>query len=739
MPLPTICQVAIPTPLRRTFDYLSNPQMPSPKPGARVLVPFGRRQVVGMVLDCGHNSQYQLDKLKTITELIDHEPLIPSHLFEFYRWAANYYQHPIGDALANMLPAALRSPGSPTKQTKAWQLSTLGKGLPESALSRAPKQQALLNLLQKKSAICREDLEKNQISSAVLRELLKKQLVEETSLPPEQQGHSSTPFPTDKLLAEPHLGLNTEQQAALDAVSLDGFSCTLLDGATGSGKTEVYLQLIEQVLANGKQALVLIPEINLTPQTLSRFQQRFACPVVAMHSGLTDRQREQAWQKMRRGEAGILIGTRSAIFTPLQNPGMIVVDEEHDSSFKQQEGFRYSARDLAVVRAKTENIPVLLGSATPSLESLQNCQSERYQKVQLRSQQGSAGKAQWQLVSTLNSQLEAGLNGTLINEISSTLEQGNQVLVFLNRRGYAPRLHCLDCAWQADCDHCSALFTVHQRAARLICHHCEKTTRIPHSCPNCQSQRLSLAGQGTERSEETLRELFPHYPVHRIDRDTTRRKHRMSELFEEIQRGQPCILVGTQMLAKGHHFPKVTLVAMLDVDNGLFSPDFRASEKMGQLITQVAGRSGRGDQSGKVLIQSQYCDHPLLTELASSGYGPYSQRLLAERQATATPPFRHLVIIRAEAASIQFCQQFLNQAKNLLSQLLPPSPGLSVIGPLPAAMERRKGQFRYQLSILSDSRQSLQPALSQLALSLENLPASRKLKWAIDVDPVESI
>ena len=391
-----------------------------------------------------------------------------------------------------------------------------------------------------------------------------------------------------------------------------GFHCWLINGVTGSGKTEIYLQLIERGLRAGRQALVLIPEISLTPQTQKRFSERFAVPLVVLHSGLSDKQRAKAWARARSGHAAIVIGTRSAIFTPLPNLGLIVVDEEHDVSYKQQDGFRYSARDLAVMRAKRENVPIVLGSATPSLESLYNCEIQRYTQLHLTARAGAAKTAEWRVVDMRAQSLNSGIAETTLDAIRTTLERSQQVLVFLNRRGFAPALLCHACGWVAECRDCDARLTLHHDRHRLVCHHCDAQSPPPEVCPNCQSQQLVATGAGTERSELVLQQHFPTTQVLRVDRDSTQKSGYMRSVFDTVQSGQPCILVGTQMLAKGHHFEQVTLVVILDADSGLLSPDFRAVERMGQLLTQVAGRSGRGTLAGLALVQTHQPDHPVL-------------------------------------------------------------------------------------------------------------------------------
>jgi len=726
-----ILRVAVPSPLRRLFDYLWPADLgPLPAPGCRVLVPFGRRKVVGMVVEVTDHSDFHLSKLKPVTQLLDSQPLLPESMLQLCKWAAGYYQHPIGDALGTALPALLRKGEAvPEQRHTYWQLTPHGKGLPASALARAPRQQQVLQHLQQYRTASRADFQPLGITLTVLRQLEQKGLIEAVSTPLLQ---SSEPV---ELLSETPLPLYPQQQHALDAIELHNFHCYLLDGETGSGKTEVYLQAIEKVVRYGRQALVLIPEISLTPQTLSRFQARFNCSVVVLHSGLTDRERALGWNAARTGQAAIIIGTRSAIFTPLHKPGLLIVDEEHDNSFKQQDGFRYSARDLAVIRASREEIPLILGSATPSLESLHNCQQQRYTRLILSQRPGSAQQPRWQTVDIRQHRLSAGYSRELIEAMQQQLNDGNQVLVFLNRRGFAPTLSCHQCGWIANCYRCEARLTVHRHINRLLCHHCEYQQAIPNSCPDCHSAQLQCIGQGTERSEETLEALFPQYPVIRVDRDTTRRKQAMQAMVDRVNSGEPCILLGTQMLAKGHHFPNVTLVAILDADGGLFSADFRAPEKMGQLITQVAGRAGRGDKPGTVILQSHHCDHPLIASLVQRDYRSFSDMLLAERHLAQLPPFRHMALLRAEAADGQAAAEFLQYARQCAEHLLPASPDTGYLGPLPAAMEKRNGRFRHQLSITCRERPRLQQLMSPLSVMLEQSSLGAKVRWSVDIDP----
>lgn len=538
----------------------------------------------------------------------------------------------------------------------------------------------------------------------------------------------------------PRPELTGEQAVAVAAIDpAAGFAAHLLHGVTGSGKTEVYLQLIREALEAGKQALILIPEINLGPQTLARFEQRFNARIALLHSAVNDRERLDAWLAARDGEADIIIGTRSALFTPMKNPGLIIIDEEHDGSYKQQEGLRYHARDLALVRARQENIPIVLGSATPSLESLHNAYTGRYGLLRLNHRAGGAQAPRFLRLDVKSRPLDSGISGPMQQAIGQTLAAGQQVLVFLNRRGFAPTLLCHDCGWMSECPRCDARMTVHQRSGELRCHHCGYDERVPRQCPQCNKVDLRPVGAGTERAEERLSILFPDYPVLRVDRDSTSRKDAMNQLFATIQRGQPCILVGTQMLAKGHHFPRVTLVAILDADGGLFSGDFRASERMAQLIVQVAGRAGRAEEPGRVIIQTHLADHPLLVQLTEQGYFAFAEQALSERRAAGLPPFAHLALLRAEAHKPGQAEGFLDEACAAAEQLLAEHNlhGIELLGPVPAPMERRAGRYRAQLLLQANARAPLHRLINAWLLLLEHMPSGRQVRWSLDVDPVD--
>ena len=734
MPDDLILRVAVPAPLRQSLDYLPPPEGTEVRPGVRVVVPLGKRKVVGVVVDVVSGSSLSGNRLKQVLAILDPEPILSRDILDLCLFAARYYHATPGEAVVNTLPAALRSlPKSAIRKSSLqWRAAPQAEALPASALSRSPRLSAALAFLREHGPASDVACRLAGITASQLRTLHSRGLAfAEPGLEPPDKGSDTGPEP---LFTVPKP--SAAQEAVLQVLfsQQGGFACSLLEGVTGSGKTEVYLRLIERVLGEGGQALVLVPEIGLTPQTRQRFVERFGAQVGVLHSGLGDRERERTWRQAASGKLRVLIGTRSALFTPMPDLGVIVVDEEHDGSFKQQEGFRYSARDLAVYRARQRNIPIVLGSATPSTESLANCRAGRFHHLELPQRAGGASAPSTRLLDVRGQTLDGGLCAEVIDAIGTQLGAGNQVLVFLNRRGWAPLLSCSDCGWMADCHQCDARLTLHRAQNLLWCHHCDTRTPAPSRCPGCHSARLVALGAGTERTEHTLQRHFPSFPVRRIDRGTMQGAAAIEKLYEETTSGEPCILVGTQMLAKGHHFPAVTLAVIVDLDGGLFSADYRAAERTGQLLVQVSGRAGRAQRPGEVLIQTLHPGHPWLKRLLSGGYRAFIDPLLADRESGGLPPFGHAAVLRVESPRERSASDLLATLKR---DLRADFPGLEVVGPVPAQMAKRAGRYRIQLLLRDTRRAPLHAALEQACQRLDAHRFAAHERWQVDVDPLD--
>ncbi len=726
-----IIAVAIDTPLRRLFDY----RIPADwsghlRPGCRVWVPFGRRRVVGVVVEHRQHSDIPAEKLRYAQGLIDGQPTFDAGLMELLRWSADYYRCPLGEVAAAALPGPLRQGAPAMAETTLWRLTPAGR---EQALNELPARAKQMRLaaetLLNAAELDAEALEAAGVRRETLRKLRERGYAE-------QFNRTETGAAAIVEARRESLVLNAAQAAAVERIhgSLGTFVTWLLHGVTGSGKTEVYLNVIATVLDRGEQVLVLVPEIALTPQLIARFRERFDVNMAIMHSGLSDGERLTAWRAARIGTAGVVIGTRSAIFVPLARPGLIVVDEEHDSSFKQQEGFRYSARDLAIVRAQRLRIPVVLGSATPSLESLNRARQQSGSLLALPHRAADARPPTLSLVDLRKHAAAQGIATPTLLAMQRHLDAGRQVLLFLNRRGYAPVLFCPACGWSAHCRRCDANLTVHRNSTALLCHHCGSQQSAVVECPSCFAE-VKPVGQGTERIEETVERLFPGATLARIDRDSMRRKGELEATLAQVDRNEIRILVGTQMLTKGHHFPNVTLVVVLNADQGLFSTDFRASERLAQTIVQVAGRAGRAEQPGEVLIQTEYPEHPLLTLLLRGGYDAFAEGALKEREQAGWPPFSRIALLRAEATHAAEPRNFLQAA--LTAAREHGIRGVKFLGPAPAPMERRAGRHRAQLLLQAATHQPLQRLLSRWIIEVETLPEARKVRWSIDVDPAE--
>ena len=732
-PSPRVYHVCIPHTHRDFFDYILTNTVA--RIGSRVWVPFRNTTRLGLVIGHG-SSETSGITLKPIAAVIDESPLLSKELLNLCRWISRYYQSPLSEVIPLALPKKYRK-GDPCQLpvSEHYQLALTPELAHKKLGSKAPRQHALVDFIASKSR-CTLGSEPSFVSKKMvmhegfavsqIKALLTNDIITST----EQLLLPISPNPSPD---EP-LPLNEEQSLAVEAIcnQLACYRCFLLQGVTGSGKTEVYLQVIAQVLASGQQVLVLVPEIGLTPQLLSRFTARFREPIVVIHSHLNDTERQQAWQLAADDQIKLVIGTRSAIFTPMPTLGLIVIDEEHDASLKQMDGVRYSARDTALMRAHTANIPIILGSATPSLESLHNCALKKYTLLPLNQKALASTPLHYQILDIRNQVLQHGLASSTLASIHEHLQQQNQVLVFINRRGFSPVLMCHQCGWMADCRACESHLTLHRGIHRLMCHHCGLVQKVPTQCPTCHSRELLPIGIGTQRVHDYLVTQCPNVSIVRIDRDEVSKKHALDEQLARIASGEAQLIVGTQMLAKGHHFPRLTLVVVLDTDNGFYNQDFRALERLGQLLTQVAGRAGRAEFPGQVIIQTHLPQHPLLNTLIQKGYNPFAQSLLAMRQDAAMPPFHYLAMLRAQSNDQAALLRFLHSVKDDLRAV-----EIDTLGPAPAPLAKKANQHRMQLLLKSPSRQKLHASLTQLRAGLSHNKLARRVRWSLDVDPMD--
>ena len=745
-------QIAVPSPLYGVFDYRWA-SAADPCPGTRVSVPFGRRHVQGVLVREIARSEVPPARLRRVGKVLDEAPVLPPEMLSLLLWASRYYHHPVGEVLVGALPVLLRRGARATlTQRETWRASGAAldgrgavrmsggdaavragsvAGARAAALApRAPLQRALLERLIEADGEAIDAASLAGVSArwrTAMKPLLERALVarEDTRRIPDNRASDEGP------------ALLEEQTHAVAAIvgALGGFRAFLLHGVTGSGKTEVYLRALREARERGLQALVLVPEISLTPQLMRRFEARLDGCLVTLHSGLNDTERLQNWLLAAEGHADVVIGTRSAVLVPMPRLGLLVVDEEHDGSLKQQDGFRYHARDLALMRGRDRACPVVLGTATPALETLHNVAQGRFAELTLARRAGEAMPPELALLDIRRRALVEGMSDRLLDAIGRHLEAGGQAMVFVNRRGFAPTLLCNDCGAAADCERCDAHMTVHARHNRLRCHHCGAERIVPIVCEACGSERLDRVGYGTERISDALEAAFPDVRVARIDRDSTRRRGALERQLDLATSGEAPLLVGTQMLAKGHHFPHLTLVGILDADRGLFGTDFRSLEHMGQLVVQVAGRAGREARRGTVLIQTRNPDNPMLQTLVREGYPAFAAAVLEERREAALPPFAFVALVRAEDAEAAGALAFLDE---VAARLARDTRGtLYVMGPAPAPMERLGGRYRAQLLLQSDSRATLNDRLLELTRTIGELPGARRVRWSIDVDPVD--
>ncbi|HEX4479204.1 MAG TPA: primosomal protein N' [Rudaea sp.] len=722
--MPRVLRVAVPVPLPQLFDYLPPRGMSAADiaPGSRLAVPFGRGRRVGIVIDNAAEAEIDVARLKPAAALLDPEPIVDAELLATLQWVSRYYLHPLGEVVDTALPVGLRRI---REQPELGDLALERVANADAKLRAGSMSARLFDLLAAGPRTYAEldtSLAGWRAGAANLR---KRGLVASSRV-------QTRGLPSVRIDPPP---LTTEQRQAVDSIAatFGRYEPFLLDGITGSGKTEVYLDLTEQVLRTSGQVLVLVPEIGLTPALERRFRERVGERIHVLHSNLSDGDRTRAWLAAARGESCVILGTRSAIFVPLPKAGLIVVDEEHDASYKQQDGLRYSARDLAQVRGKALNVPVVLGTATPSLESLANVENGRYQRLHLGSRPGAARLPDFQFIDLRGKRLTDGLSEELVKAVRDCVARGEQALLFRNRRGYSPVLMCHACGWHAACERCDKPMTWHRGAAQMRCHHCGAQRPVPSHCPDCGNATLEPRGVGTERMEQALAKLFPNVPVIRIDRETTRHRGGVDERLQQLRPDQAGILIGTQMLAKGHDLPNLTLVGLIGVDDGLFSVDFRASERLCQLIVQVAGRAGRALKPGKVWLQTLHPDHPLLRGLLKFGYAKVAKDLLEERREASFPPLAFLALLRSEAKTSVAAEAFLTQA----AQLAGAPEGISIIGPMSAPMPRRAGFYRSHLLLSAEDRPRLHAFLSEWIARVRALDEARKVRWSLDVDPMD--
>ncbi|MET7016281.1 primosomal protein N' [Uliginosibacterium flavum] len=720
-----IVRVALPLPRPRLFDYLADPAS-EPAVGHCVRLPFGTGEKTGVIVQLDPPDSPPVDKLKVVLELLAEIPPLPAQWLALTQFAARYYQHPLGEVISAALPPGIRRTVKLPRDDDPWLTTTTEGRAALSAAKRITKALAAVEAVQAAGARRRSqlltDLEGD--ASGAIREARAKGWLETVARAGEREPIGA-------------LTLNEAQAAAVEKVNAahGRFAPFLLFGVTGSGKTEVYLHQIAHTLAAGKQILMLVPEIGLTPQLLERVASRFpGANLVSLHSGMADGARSLGFVQALKGEADIVLGTRLSVFVPLPRLGLIVIDEEHDSSFKQQDGLRYSARDLAVWRANHEKLPIVLGSATPSLETWLHAEAKRYTRLDLPLPAVAERPPALRRIDTRRVKLDNGLSPGLLKAIGERLARKEQSLVFLNRRGYAPVIACPQCNWVSACPHCSANMVFHAADRSLRCHHCGSEAPVPRVCPGCGNQDLHAFGRGTQRLEERLVEHFPNARIERVDRDSVRTPSQWEEVRGRIEACEIDILVGTQMLAKGHDFPMLTLVGIVGADAGLYAADYRAPERLFQQLMQVAGRSGRGELPGEVLVQTEFPEHPLYEHLARRDYPGFAKRELADRRLAGFPPYGFHAVLRAEAPELDTAVAFLAKARDEANALQSAARLYDVV---PMRLVRKARLERAQLVIESDTRPGLQSMLTDLMPLLYALKLPKELRWHMDVDPGE--
>ncbi len=727
---PQVCSFAMMLPVYHYFDYLVEADTGC-TPGQRFSLPFGSSEKVGILVSCQAHPD-STRKLKAVNEQLDHEALLSEHLMQLAAWMADYYCQPAGELLFQFLPRYLRRKQPLTPVTlEYWFAQHPSEEVLNSLQRKAPRQLQLLELLLENDSGLHAAALSDLYGSwrAAMKGLQSKGLV---------RSEMREPMTAVEIDADTAPTLTAEQQQAVTAISdgLGSFRVDLLQGVTGSGKTEVYLALMQQLIAQGRQVIYLVPEIGLTPQLLQRLQNRLGNTVVSAHSGQSDYVRYQSWDQFRRGVASVMIGTRSALFSEAPHLGLIIIDEEHDSSYRQQDGVRYHARDVAIKRAQMLGISVLLGSATPALETLYNLDKPHFFHHLLTQRPGAASPPQIKLIDSSRVNLNTGCSPQLLHAIGQHLQQRGQVLLFLNRRGFAPVIMCHECGWQALCHQCDARMTLHQSIDRMVCHHCGHAEAVVRSCPDCGEKEIRHYGVGTEQLQQFIQQMFPEVPVIRIDRDSVSNSSQMEKMLQPVREAEPCILIGTQMLAKGHDYPNISLVGILDSDQALYSSFYRASERLIQTVLQVSGRAGRSSKHGQALLQTAFPQHELMQKLCHQDYSELVQPILQERRLIGFPPFVRVITLSADALELNLAMNRLQQIQRALMKF-DQLPSIKVVGPIPALMTRRIGRYRAQLSLLGSDIRQLRQLLNRLLPEIQRVKNSQRLRLVIEVDPLD--
>lgn len=725
-------QVAVPAPLHGVFDYLT-PETSEPNQlcvGQRILVPFGARKLIGIITAIKEGEPNSGRKTKAYLKSFESMPTFNPILMALLSWAADYYGHPIGECLMTAMPKTLKQ----AKLRPSYKLTHWSRTDKKFAgRNNATKQKKLLDFVESHS----ENVWEDELRHAGFTKSFANKLSDAGYLEPHAQSTLSLAMQVRIDSSEPILNQEQAQTCAQIAKNFGQFHASLIHGITGSGKTEVYIALVKEALKKGAQALILVPEINLTPQTFSRFQSQLGLPIATMHSGMSEKERFITRDLAETGHAQVIIGTRSAIFTPTKKLGLIIVDEEHDQSYKQFDNFKYSARDLAVKRAQLENCNIVLGSATPSAETMLNAKSGKYAWLSLHQRAGAGRHPSLGLIDMRAHSSDDALSQPLLKNIKHQLDAGNQVIIFQNRRGFSPTLMCYDCGWICPCPNCDTRLSVHQHPMHLQCHHCGHKQTLLHQCANCNSTNIQPVGSGTERLEQSLNYHFPYTSTVRLDRDQIKTQTDMECAIEIINKGEPCLIIGTQMLAKGHDFHNVTLVAIIDSDALFFSSDFRATEKGLQQLLQVAGRTGRGDKKGHVLIQTRHPDHPIFEHIRDNDYLTFIEEELEIRERCALPPYSRMLTLRSEAASAEKAERALAHAKNIIQPMVA-NNSCYIAGPIAAVISRKQNIYRYYLHIFADSIKR-RTQLANLAPQLAKQAPFKQVRLSVDVDPMDYI